>query len=279
MTSHSDPYKPASFWTERLTRYGDLQGVGHVGLSRAYNNWMYRARIRNLEWAARRFAIDWERSRVLDVGFGTGFFEAYYERKGVKALHGVDINTATIDSVRSRFPQYTFQTIDVSTEPLQRSNEFDIASCYAVIYHIVDDEKLTCAVRNIAEALRPGGLFLLTGTLLMRSDCPQREAHYRVRKFADVRDLLERNGLEFSGHLPVTHFLNNPVDFRSPLSRSVFTFLWSWVVRRTLGRFALTGWILGALLYAIDGALLRVDPVGRSEKLTVWRKRANQQES
>lgn len=273
MSTQSNPYKPGSFWTERLAKYGDLKGVGHVGLSHAYNKWMYRARIRNLESASRRFGIDWRRMRVLDVGFGTGFFEAYYERAGVASLHGVDINTATIESVRSRFPHYSFETIDISTEPMQRSAEFDLASMFAVIYHIVDDDKLACAVQNIVKALRPGGLFLLTGTLLMRSRKPQRETHYHVRTFDEVRELLERNGLEFEGHLPVMHIMNSPVDWQSDVVRKAFSIAWSWGVRRTLGRFAITGWLLGAALYAIDGLLLRVDPIGRSEKLTVWRKR------
>lgn len=48
MSTQSNSYKPGSFWTERLSKYGDLKGVGHVGMSHAYNKWMYRARIRNL---------------------------------------------------------------------------------------------------------------------------------------------------------------------------------------------------------------------------------------
>lgn len=272
LMADQDPYQPPSFWTQRLARYQGLRGVGHVALSEAYNAWMYKARIRNLDWATRRFGITWANARVLDIGFGTGFFERYYQRHGVQDLLGIDVSTAQIEAVRQQFPGYTFKTLDASTQELGETEAFDIATCFAVIYHIVDDEKLAVALKNIVRALKPGGRFLLTGTMLMRNPSPERRPHYRVRRFEEVQQACTAQGLELEGQLPVTHFLNNPVDWTSPVVRSCFSNAWHWGVRKTFGRVALTGWPLGAALYALDGALLHVDPIGRSEKLTVWRK-------
>ena len=47
----TEPYRPQAYWEERLSGNLGLTTVGHSGLGRAHNQWLYRARFRAMRQA------------------------------------------------------------------------------------------------------------------------------------------------------------------------------------------------------------------------------------
>jgi len=64
---------PKKYWDERLKSHWDLEGVGCLGLGEL-NKYVYMAKVRTLERAARKLHVDFNGKEVLDVGSGTGFW-------------------------------------------------------------------------------------------------------------------------------------------------------------------------------------------------------------
>jgi SAM-dependent methyltransferase len=73
---------------------------------------------------------------------------------------GLDITEASIERLRERFPQAEFVRADVSDEP--PAGTYDVVNAFDVLYHITDDARWSRAVRNLAKAVAPGGIFLIT---------------------------------------------------------------------------------------------------------------------
>ena len=47
----SEQHRPEAYWSERLDGEFNLKGTGHIGYSRGYNRWLYRAKGRALRRA------------------------------------------------------------------------------------------------------------------------------------------------------------------------------------------------------------------------------------
>jgi 2-polyprenyl-3-methyl-5-hydroxy-6-metoxy-1,4-benzoquinol methylase len=266
-----ESYEPQRFWSERLKKFDSLRGVGFASLGKNYNKWMYKARIRNLNEVTEKFKIDWKNSKVLDIGFGNGFFEEYFKSMGVLEVLGLDINTSTIESVQNRFPQYSFITTDIAETRLEKENYFDIATCFAVIYHIVDDDKLLNAIKNVAGALKPGGLFLVSGLILEKGTFQQTCAHYKARTKKELEKVISKAGFEIQYITPISIFLNYPLDWKNPIWRKIISIKWK-IIIGILTLTEPTGWLAGAIMYYIDGLLLKFVKTGRATKLLIAKK-------
>jgi SAM-dependent methyltransferase len=195
-------YEPREFWDRRLSEQFDLRGTGETGLSLAYNGACYALRERVLTRALRECAIDPRGREVLDVGCGTGFFTAYYLARGARVT-GLDIAPTSVERLRVRHPEARFVLADVSdTAP---EGTFEVVNAFDVLYHITDDARWERAVRNLARAVRPGGVLLATDTF---RDSGSLASHNRMRPLARYRAVLESEGLE-PGSLYPTHVLLN----------------------------------------------------------------------
>lgn len=229
-------YQPREFWDRRLSEQFDLRGTGETALPLAYNEACYALRRGVLDRALAAAGMDPRGRRVLDVGCGTGYFTAYYLDRGA-TLTGLDIAPTSVERLARRHPEATFQLADVSEAPLE--GPFDIINAFDVLYHITDDARWERAVRNLARAVAPGGLLLLTDTF---ADLAGLEDHNRARSLTRYRALLEAEGLEILGLHPTHVLLNRPLG----MVRFVNRLPW--------------------LLYGVDRALLalgagRTDPV------------------
>ena len=87
------------FWETQLTTSYDLQGVGYTSLGVSYNKWMYKVRKYVVGRRLRKLPIQWQKSCVLDIGFGTGFYINMYHNLNVKGITGFDI------TAKDRLPQ------------------------------------------------------------------------------------------------------------------------------------------------------------------------------
>ncbi len=195
-------YSPREFWDRRLSEQFDLRGTGETGLSLAYNRACYRLRSEVLARALRDARTDPRALEVLDVGCGTGFFTAWYLARRARVT-GVDIAPTSVERLRRQFPEATFLLADIGEGDLEGA--WDLVNAFDVLYHIVEDGRWEAAVRRLGEAVRPGGLLLVTDTFAPLGAIAE---HNRMRPLASYRRLLEPLGFTLGRPYP-THVLLN----------------------------------------------------------------------
>ena len=151
--------------------YRDALGIPEwhelVALRLADDNYE-RARLRRLEGALGRSVAG---ARVLDVGCGTGGFEAVARRSGVDAW-GVDSSAEAAAIAHLRAPVGRVLCAAAEVLPF-RSGSFDVVYCFSTLEHVADARR---AVHEMMRVLRPGGrLYVHTPN---RWACF--EGHYKV---------------------------------------------------------------------------------------------------
>lgn len=98
-----------------------------------------------------------ERSRILDVCCGTGYLAGMLVERGHEVT-GVDASPEMIACARRNVPRADFQVAEASR--FRMPAEFDGAvSTFDSLNHILELPDLTSALRNVAAALKPGGIF------------------------------------------------------------------------------------------------------------------------
>src|SRR5690349_6303430 len=154
-------YVPERFWNERYSRL-DLTRSGHRDLPEAYNRWLYRRKQAVLRRGLAAIGFAPAGKRVLEIGVGTGVYVDFWKRLGVQSVTGLDISSAAIEYLRARHPQSTFHHCDVTApDAVVAPGAYDLVTSLDVLYHVVDDDKLAVALRRIAAALAPGGVFAM----------------------------------------------------------------------------------------------------------------------
>jgi SAM-dependent methyltransferase len=141
----------------------------------------FRARNELIAWALRTYASRVE--RVLELGCGTGFvLSRLHEDYPSASLVGSDIFVRGLPFANARVPSATLYQLDARHIPFR--NEFDVIGAFDVLEHIEEDGDV---MRQVASALRPGGVFLATvpqhRALWSRQDV---HAHH-VRRYSRAR--------------------------------------------------------------------------------------------
>lgn len=99
--------------------------------------------------------------RVLDVGCGTGAFEARHVRAGAQnEFVGIDLSANMLHQARAKLanaPQVTFRQADVHAMPFD-DDRFDVVVS-ASTFHYADDANQ--ALAEMARVLRPGGRMVI----------------------------------------------------------------------------------------------------------------------
>ena len=124
-------------------------------------HWWYRA-LRDAVTACLktpRFALP-AGPRILDAGCGTGAnLKALADFASPSYLGGFDLSEESLQSSRSKAPEADLYLSDICN-PEIREGELDLAISTDVIY-IPGVEAALPGLQRIADALRPGGLFIL----------------------------------------------------------------------------------------------------------------------
>jgi ubiquinone/menaquinone biosynthesis C-methylase UbiE len=97
-------------------------------------------------------------ARVLDVGSGTGLFDAFlHERFG--QVEGVDSSAAAVEEARRRNPWAKYVHADAAALP-HVSATFDLTFAMCVLHH-VEPSRRTAVLGEMARVTRPGGVVLV----------------------------------------------------------------------------------------------------------------------
>jgi len=198
----SSEYQPEPYWTERLSTYFDLRGVGHISYSVGYNRWAYvrkstvlRAQLRGIP---RPF-------RALDVGSGTGWVVRQLLELGGE-VEGCDLTAIAVERLETTIPDGTFFQAAIGSEPIPRPDaSYDVVTALDVAYHITDDTAWRDAIAEIARVLRPGGVFIVTDRFA--DDEVFTEAHVKTRSRREWDKEAARKGLRVTRVDPVTSWL------------------------------------------------------------------------
>jgi SAM-dependent methyltransferase len=143
--------------------------------------------------------IDWMLSpfkphlhgNVVEVGIGHG---SYYEALSpLCAYVGIDIDERCVTEAKKRFPQGRFERADILEPKFLESvlpGGADGILTVSVLEHIEDDRT---AARNLVDALKPGGVLMMSVPALMvlYNDMDRLAGHYRRYSLGDVERLLD----------------------------------------------------------------------------------------
>lgn len=124
------------------------------------------------------YAADWAQRlglrRYLDYGAGTGSGAMFFARAGIETTLA-DISGRMLDFARWRFERrgLTATYVDIKQEPLPRET-FDLITCFHVLQHLEDP---VAKVRELRNALRPGGILIVNGAMTKDPDRPMQPDH------------------------------------------------------------------------------------------------------
>jgi SAM-dependent methyltransferase len=156
------------------------------------DNFWFRARNKLIIWAMQTYQPDCE--RFLEVGCGTGFVLS-----GIRTafpsteLSGSEIFSAGLAFAAERVPSASFYQMDARAIPFR--DHFDAIGAFDVLEHIEDDTRV---IAEVAQALRPGGAFLLTVPQHPSLWSAQDDHAFHVRRYtaAGLRRKVEAAGFE-----------------------------------------------------------------------------------
>jgi SAM-dependent methyltransferase len=152
-----------------------------------------RSRNRVLRGVVERFTDRSRRLAMLEIGCGIGGVVAELRRFSHLQLTASEISIEGLRYARSRFPEVEFIQLDATAIPFR--SEFDVVGAFDVLEHIQADDRV---MRGVHDALRPGGLFIVTVPQYqwMWSALDEMVHHKRRYGRADLLHKLTSNGFE-----------------------------------------------------------------------------------
>jgi SAM-dependent methyltransferase len=120
-------------------------------------NFWFRARNRILTGIFRRYLPGKARSRVLEIGCGTGFVLSALRAENRYELIGAEQHLAGLVFAQQRLPDVRF--VQLNARALPYRDEFDAVGAFDVLEHIDQDEEV---MANVHAALRRDGVFVIT---------------------------------------------------------------------------------------------------------------------
>ena len=160
-------YNARQYWHDRFAKYGDsIKGPGNEALSEHQNIEMYTAAREIFLSVCKHENVNFQTAKVCEIGLGTGFYTQILFEQNVQNYRGFDIADNIIPRLTAKFPTFTFQQKDISSEPLGSS--FDLIIIIDVVQHIVNRDKFMYAINNLVQNLSDTGT-LLIGPLMKKT--------------------------------------------------------------------------------------------------------------
>lgn len=259
-------FDPKEYWESRLSGNFELKAVGYSLLGRRYNEWMYRVRRKVFLREARAIKRNWARSRIFDIGSGTGFYLRLWRELGAKEIWGADLTSAAVRKLNESFPGLPVVQLDIGERLERPIGSFDAVSIFDVLFHVVDDDRYETAIQNLSEIIFPGGYLLLSDNFVHAK--PTRSEHHISRTKVLIEGTLERNGFEIVRRTPMFVLMNEPVDTTSRIRRLSWT-----VFLKCVSQSEVVGYITGFLLYPLELVLTRLCRESATTEIMICRRK------
>jgi SAM-dependent methyltransferase len=267
----TNKFSPKNYWENRLEVNFNLKGVGDIGLSESYNEFLYRVRASAFRQTIKDVPLDNASTNVLDVGSGTGFYVNQWIKVGIENLIGSDLTDTAVSKLKSKYPYLEFYQLDIGiplTDKL-KVKKFDVITAFDMLFHIVDDDCYEQAFRNFAKIIKPGG-YLIFSDNLMQPDQGIHLEHQVSRSEEDVFELMRENGFSLNKTIPMFVLMNDPVRSGNRIMKKLFSYIYAFASKGELN-----GKLLGGLLYPIEILLLKLFKRGPSTEIFVWQRTVN----
>ncbi|PKQ28395.1 MAG: hypothetical protein CVT63_03080 [Candidatus Anoxymicrobium japonicum] len=219
-------YVPRQYWEDRLSSCFSLQGVGHLAFSNQYNFWYYKSNKRAIARALKRNAVKTCDVRMIDVGIGTGYYIDFWHKRGVRDLVGFDITEKSVTELRIRYPSCDFHRVDISKNLEIDPGKFDILTVFNVLFHVIEEEGFENAIETIEALTEKDSTILIIDNFIDGAE-PLRGHHETQRTLARYREVHKTRGMEIVDLVPISFFMNNPIDAGRLKSRVA-----RWIVRK-----------------------------------------------
>jgi len=257
-----------AYWEDRLGRNWGLEGVGYITYGVPYNRWLYRVRRRVFLRHIKALPLDFEKTSVLDVGSGTGFWVEMWRSLGVRAITASDFTQVVVERLRQTCTGCPVVRLDIAA-PLEEQGisegAFDVISAFDVLFHITDDERYRSALSNVSRLLATGGYFVFSDNFPQGKTL--RTEHQVCRSFEEISSVLRGCGLSLVRRVPMFVLMNAPVDTRGRWP----CFLWK-LFMLPMHVFHPLGALYGALLYPLEIGLTRMLSKGPTTEMMICRK-------
>lgn len=145
---------------------------------------------RYMEWMLQPFR-PYLHGDIVEIGIGHG---SYCEALSPLGTYwGLDIDERSIQDARERYPHVKFARADIMQGGFLRDilpGGADAIISINVLEHVKDDATAVC---NLVEALKPGGMLLISVPAMMAlyNDLDRLAGHYRRYRLRDFHRLLE----------------------------------------------------------------------------------------
>lgn len=253
------------YWEKRLHENYGLHGTGYIGLGKNYNAWMYKVRKYIVTKKLRSLQNEYGSATILDIGSGSGFYVDIWKQLGAKDITGCDITSISVKNLRDKYPMGEFLELDISSNVIPISKQFDFISAFDVLFHIVDDEKYEKAVSNIYNLLKPEGLLVFSENFVHKKS--QKSSFQSTRSLAEIKSILEKAGFEIIERTPMFYLMNAPVDSDGSLINKFW-----YLLKRGVSRGERYGSLIGSVLYPIEILLILSQKESPSTEMMICKK-------
>lgn len=253
------------YWEKRLHDNYGLHGTGYIGLGKNYNSWMYKVRKYIVTKKLKSLKTEYNTAAVLDIGSGSGFYVDIWKDLGVKQITGCDITSVSVKNLKNKYPTGDFLELDISSNVIPISKQFDFISAFDVLFHIVDDDKYQKAINNIFNLLKPGGILIFSENFVHKKSL---QSNFQsTRLLADIGSSFERAGFKILERVPMFYLMNAPVDSDGPLINKFWYFL-----KRGVSRGERYGSLIGCVLYPLELLLVTSSTESPSTEMMICKK-------
>jgi len=275
-TSGGAEYDASRYWNELSGSTMRLRDVGWPTWTEAYNAWRYRLALEQVSATIDRVGPT-RPAKIVEVGCGTGFWTAFLRARFPDAEYvGADLSETAVRKLAERLgaPRASFRVADIADQA-PADGDADLVVCFHVLLHIVDQDRWRAGVGNVAAAMAPGGVALVSDPIAVHSAPPEYQAgaNSRVRHLDEWRRVLSDAGVEIEEIRPQTFFLDDNFDFRSARATARWRRFFGGYHRVLSIQQERLGSMLGWMAYRFDRRYARGDRMGHGSKLLALRKR------
>jgi SAM-dependent methyltransferase len=242
-----------NYWEERLSTTFNLGSVGFQNVGEHYNYWLYKMRLKIIKKIIKEYFPKSMHSKILDVGSGTGFYLEIYLKNGYKNITGIDFTNVSVNKLLGLFPQLIIIQKDIcdniKTEELQN---FDIITCFDVLFHIVDSGKYSNAFKNFYSYLNKDGYLIFSENF-----CPihKDRVHIVDRTKIEIETALVSAGFEIISKYSLFFLLNPPRNSENKILWKISNTRVSLLSFLNSKGYSRMCYFIGFFLYVIDSML------------------------